>query len=146
MGLAVLALPVPSPPSPAARSHPAARAAVDVPAATFDPVFRPCAHRHRIGACARHLSGPALIQAFGRAAGEAEGDPFSQAKRQSGLVWDAATLARFPKDRQGVVPRPVHAVCGLFAGIGDDGQLGRIVGLLRQADGADTRLAAGPAR
>lgn len=138
----MLALPVPSPPSPAARSHPAARAAVDAPAATFDPVFRPCAHRHRIGACARHLSGPALTQAFGRAAGEAEGDAFSQAKRQSGLVWDAATL---PASRR--IPRAwCPGTCMLFAGIGDDGQLGRIVGFLRRADGADTRLAAGPAR
>ncbi|MBK3403971.1 hypothetical protein H0176_21225 [Methylorubrum populi] len=92
-------------------------------------MVRPCAQRHRIGAAARHLSDPALTRVFGRGAGEARGYPFSQAMRPGGLVGVAASLARCPEDPRGVVP----GTRMLFAGIGDDGQLDRITGFLRQA-------------
>ncbi|WP_157080447.1 c-type cytochrome [Methylobacterium variabile] len=127
-GLTALALSGPDLP-PSARPGLADPAAVDVPAATFEPDFRPCAHCHQIGAGARHTTGPALTHVFGRAAGAVPGYPFSKAMRQSGLVWNAPTLARFLKDPQSVVP----GTRMVFGGITDAAQLERAVEFLRQA-------------
>lgn len=73
------------------------------PAETFAPVFEPCAHCHQVGDGARHASGPELNGIIGsRAAGRDY--PYSVAMRDSGLVWDEATLTDFLVDPDAVVP------------------------------------------
>jgi cytochrome c len=73
------------------------------PAETFAAIFRPCAHCHQIGEGARAVTGPVLNDVFGRPA--ASGDyPYSKAMKESGLVWDAATLRDFLVSPQDVVP------------------------------------------
>lgn len=74
------------------------------PQATFAPVFEPCAHCHEIGAGARITNGPPLTGIVGRKAGTRPGYPYSDALRNSGLVWDEATLARFLAAPSAVVP------------------------------------------
>lgn len=104
-------------------------AGAGVPAATFDPAFQLCAHCHQIGEGARHLTGPDLTHVVGRAAGRAPGYPFSKAMRDSGLVWDAGTLARFLEDPQAVVP----GTRMLFPGISDQNQARKVINFLQQA-------------
>ncbi|WP_108460672.1 c-type cytochrome [Devosia naphthalenivorans] len=78
-------------------------APVRPPAETFAAIFRPCAHCHQIGEGARAVTGPVLNDVFGRPA--ASGDyPYSKAMKESGLVWDAATLRDFLVSPQDVVP------------------------------------------
>lgn len=76
---------------------------------------------------------------FGRAAGEVPGYPFSKAMRQSGLVWNAPTLARFLEDPQSVVP----GTRMVFGGITDAAQLERVIEFLRQvgAEAGNARAA-----
>jgi len=52
-----------------------------------------------------HKIGPSLLGVFGRPAGSAEGfGGYSQAMRESGIVWSRRSLARFLSDPQGTVP------------------------------------------
>jgi protein SCO1/2 len=74
------------------------------PPETFAEVFSPCAHCHEIGPGARAVTGPPLTGVIGRRAGSVPGYPYSAALRDSGIVWDAATLARFIANPQAVAP------------------------------------------
>jgi len=52
-----------------------------------------------------HKIGPSLWGVFGRPAGSAEGfGGYSEAMRESGIVWGRRSLARFLSDPQGTVP------------------------------------------
>lgn len=93
------------------------------PAATFEPVFEPCAHCHQIGRDARTTTGPALTGVIGRRAGQVPGYPFSDAMRASGLVWDRDTLARYIASPQAVVP----GTRMVFAGLDDPAQIRALV-------------------
>ncbi|MDQ0473080.1 c-type cytochrome [Labrys wisconsinensis] len=101
------------------------------PAASFDPVFEPCAHCHQIGVGARSSTGPALEGVIGRRAGKAAGYPFSAAMRGSGLVWDEASLSRFIEDPQGLVP----GTRMIFTGIDDPERRAAIVAYIAKAGG-----------
>lgn len=73
------------------------------PAESFEPVFQPCAHCHQVGPGARHATGPELNSIVGRAAAGRD-YPYSDAMRNSGLVWDTPTLTAFLTAPQAVVP------------------------------------------
>lgn len=48
--------------------------------------------------------GPGLFGLEGRRAGSAPGFPYSQAMRESGITWSAATLDAYLANGQGLVP------------------------------------------
>ncbi|MGH1418159.1 MAG: c-type cytochrome [Hyphomicrobiaceae bacterium] len=82
-------------------------------AAKGKKVFKKCKACHKIGPGAKHLIGPELNGILGRAAGKTEGFKYSKAMAESGLTWDAATLAEFlakPKDK---VPKTKMIFAGL---------------------------------
>lgn len=59
------------------------------------------------------LIGPSLHRVIGRKAGSLEGFSYSQAMRQTGVVWDEATLDAFLGDPRGFVPGTKMAFPGL---------------------------------
>lgn len=66
--------------------------------------FAACASCHEVGPSARHGFGPQLNQLRGRKAGSLSGYAYSEAMKQSGLVWDTATLTALIKSPSGTVP------------------------------------------
>ncbi|WP_213881314.1 cytochrome c family protein [Pseudomonas sp. dw_358] len=62
-----------------------------------------CTRCHTIGSNARNVFGPQLNGLFGRKAGTAQGYHYTDAMRNSGIVWSTDTLAAFVKDPSGVV-------------------------------------------
>ncbi len=73
--------------------------------------------------------GPNLHGLFGRKAGETEGFDSSEAIRNSGIVWDDATLAEYLKDPAGRIPDTRMA----YAGLKQQVQLNDVIAYLRQA-------------
>lgn len=66
--------------------------------------FAACASCHEVGPSARHGFGPQLNQLRGRKAGSLSDYAYSEAMKQSGLVWDTATLTALIKSPSGTVP------------------------------------------
>lgn len=70
--------------------------AVPEPGATGNSIFRSqCSQCHTLGPGPSGLPGPSLYHLFGRKAGTAPGYPYSTAMRDSGVVWNDATLDRY---------------------------------------------------
>lgn len=66
--------------------------------------FAACASCHQVGPSARHGFGPHLNQLRGRKAGSLSDYAYSEAMKQSSLVWDTATLTALIKSPSGTVP------------------------------------------
>ncbi len=73
--------------------------------------------------------GPNLFGVFGRKAGTVAGFPYSDAMKNSGIVWDDDTLAKFLRDPQ----ESLHGNRMSFPGIKDDATLHALLQSLKQA-------------
>lgn len=73
------------------------------PASAPPPAFAQCAACHSVTP-GRHVFGPSLAGVAGRKAGSLAGYAYSEALKQSGLSWDAATLERWLSAPQRTVP------------------------------------------
>lgn len=62
-------------------------------------------HTHRVG--------PHLVQVMGRKAGQTGGYEYSDAMRDSGIVWDEAALRRFLTSPQKMVPGTKMGLSGM---------------------------------
>jgi cytochrome c len=93
-------------------------------------VFRKCMACHEVGSNARNGVGPILNGTIGRPAGTHPGYNYSPAIRNSGLVWDERTLARYLRAPRELVPGTRMA----FAGLKDDGDIADVVAYLKQFD------------
>lgn len=82
------------------------------PSETFAAIFTPCAHCHQIGEGARNTSGPVLTGIIGQKAGSSD-YPFSEAMRESGIIWDEDNLAAFIANPHAVVPGTRMAFAGM---------------------------------
>ncbi len=67
-------------------------------------VFKKCLACHAVGADAKNKVGPQLNAIVGRKAGTAEGFNYSDAMKNSGKTWDAATLESYLADPKGFIP------------------------------------------
>jgi cytochrome c len=74
-------------------------------------------------------AGPNLHGVFGRKAGTAEGFEFSDAMKNSGIVWDETTMAEYNRDPKGKVPGTKM----VFNGVKQAAQLADLVAYLKQA-------------
>ncbi len=117
----------PQSPEPSAAQLAAAEARVP-PKMTFQPVFEPCAHCHEIGKGARTSSGPVLNGVVGRKAGARDDYPYSQAMKDSGLVWNEADLRQFLQSPGAMVPGTRMAIGGL-----SDDRIGPLIEFLKTA-------------
>jgi cytochrome c len=73
--------------------------------------------------------GPNLYGVFGRKAGTVAGFAYSDAMKNSGIVWDDDTLAKFLRDPQGSLPGNRMS----FPGIKNDATLHALLENLKQA-------------
>jgi cytochrome c len=107
-----------------------------VPAQQPDPelvdkgerVFRRCQSCHLVDQ-ARNRVGPHLVGIFGRPAASVEGFNYSAAMRESGIVWDAESIAAYIRDPRGYIPGNRMA----FAGLRRDEDVDAVIAYLRAA-------------
>lgn len=87
--------------------------------------------RTRCGAChsldaGQNRIGPSLAGVFNRGAGKAEGARYSDGLRNSGLIWDDATLDRYLANPKQVVPSTT-----MVFSLSDEAQRRAIIAFLR---------------
>jgi len=103
------------------------------PAATADGAagqtqFNKCKICHSLEA-GKNMVGPDLHGMFGRKAGTAGNFAYSEAMKNSGIVWDDAALEKYLRDPKELVPGGKMA----FPGIKDDKQIADLLAYLHQA-------------
>ncbi len=92
----------------------------------FNQQCRACHTLEKDGAS---VAGPNLHGVFGRKAGTGGGYDSSDAMKNSGIVWDEATLTEYNRDPKGKVPGTKM----LFNGVKNAGQLADLVAYLKEA-------------
>ena len=97
-------------------------------AAAGQTIFNRCKICHSVDA-GKNMVGPSLHGLFGRKAGTADNFAYSEAMKNSGIVWDDDTLTKYLHDPKAFVPGDKMA----FPGIKDDSQLGDLLAYLHQA-------------
>ena len=104
----------------------ATAAAADI--ANGKAVFGKCRACHQVGEKAKNLLGPALNGLFGRKAGTIEGYNYTEANKNSGIVWDDAVFREYIKNPKAKIPDTKM----VFAGIPDDQDIDDLIAYLRQ--------------
>jgi cytochrome c len=94
-------------------------------------VFKQCMACHQVGASARNGIGPVLNGVLGRRAGTYPGYNYSSANRNSGLVWDNQTLARYLRAPGELVPGTKM----IFFGLKKNQDIADVIAYLKQFDG-----------
>jgi cytochrome c len=91
-------------------------------------VFIQCAACHSLEPD-ENKQGPSLARIFGRKAGTVEDFNYSDANKNSGIVWDEAILRKYLPDPQSVVPGTKMA----FPGLKDPKQVEDVIAYLKEA-------------
>jgi len=99
-------------------------------------VFRKCMACHQVGPNARNSIGPVLNGVVGRPAGQYPGYSYSSANKNSGLVWDEPTLARYLRAPAEVVPSTKM----IFVGLKKDQEVLDVIAYLKQFAAEDKHV------
>ena len=70
-----------------------------------ETVFKTCAACHNLAKPVKNGIGPSLVGVIGRKAGSVEGFKYSDAMRNSTVVWDESALDTYLKDPKGFIPK-----------------------------------------
>ena len=97
-------------------------------AAAGETTFKACRTCHRIGEGATNFVGPELNGVVGRKAGSVSGYHYSDANRNSDLIWDEATLTKYLRSPREVVPGTKMA----FPGLKSDDDIANVIAYLNQ--------------
>jgi len=110
---------------------PSAAGAQDV--AAGEKSFNKCRACHQVGETAKNTVGPILNGLFGRKSGTIEGYNYSDANKNSGIIWDDKVFAEYIADPKGKIPGTKMS----FAGIKKDDEIKDLTAFLMQfgADG-----------
>jgi cytochrome c len=92
--------------------------------------FKKCMPCHRIGPEAKNLVGPELNGLDGRKSGSVEGFSYSDANKNSGIVWDEAQFKEYIKDPRAKIPGTKMT----FAGIKNEAEINDLWAYLKQFD------------
>ncbi len=92
--------------------------------------FNKCRACHTVGENAKNGVGPVLNGLFGRKAGTIDGFKYSDANKNSGVVWDEKTFATYIKDPKAFMPGNRMA----FIGIKNDTEIANLTAFLKQYD------------
>jgi cytochrome c len=111
-----------------------AGAAAAQSAADGEREFAVCRACHQIGETAENMLGPQLNGLDGRNAGSVADYPYSEAMKNSGIVWGEATFKQYIKDPQAMVKGTKMP----FAGLKDEKKAADLWAFISQfdADGA----------
>ena len=88
-----------------------------------------CKSCHTVEKDGAQVTGPNLHGLFGRKAGTNAGYAYSDAMKNSGIVWDEATLTEYNRDPKAKVPGTKM----LYNGVKNAGQLADLVAYLKEA-------------
>ncbi|MDP3691204.1 cytochrome c family protein [Bradyrhizobium sp.] len=90
--------------------------------------FNKCRACHQVGETAKNIIGPVLNGLFGRKTGTIDGYNYSEANRNSGLVWDEAVFAEYIKDPKAKIPGTKM----MFSGIKGEQEIKDLTAFLKQ--------------
>jgi cytochrome c len=93
-------------------------------------VFKKCAICHKIGPGATNLVGPELNGLDGRHSGSAPGFSYSDANKNSGIVWGEATFKEYIQDPRAKIPGTKM----IFAGIKNEQEISDLWAYVKQFD------------
>lgn len=82
-------------------------------AAAGEKVFNKCKICHRIGEGAKNMVGPELNGLDGRKSGSVEGFSYSDANKNSGIVWNEAVFSEYITDPKKKIPGTKMVFAGL---------------------------------
>ena len=90
--------------------------------------FKKCGICHKIGPGATNLVGPALNGLDGRRSGSVAGFSYSDANKNSGIVWSEETFAEYIKDPRAKIPGTKM----IFAGIKNEQEIKDLWAYIKQ--------------
>jgi cytochrome c len=93
-------------------------------------IFKRCAACHSVGEDAKPGVGPVLNGLLGRKAGTYPGFKYTDANKNSGLVWDEATLAKYLKNPRAAIVGTSMA----FPGLRKDEEIQDLIAYLKRFD------------
>ena len=93
-------------------------------------IFKKCALCHKIGPGATNLVGPVLNGLDGRHSGSVAGFNYSDANKNSGIVWSEQTFGDYIKDPKAKIPGTKM----VFAGIKNEQEAKDLWACLKQFD------------
>src|SRR5215475_2405794 len=98
--------------------------------AVGETTFKLCQPCHAIGADAKNRVGPVLNGLDGRKAGTIDGFSYSDANKESGIVWSEATFREYIKDPRARIPKTKM----VFPGIKNETEITNLWAYLKQFD------------